>query len=57
MVRALAKTPEDRFADADELLEALLAAIDEDCDDDVVVTAHAFAMAGPTLTWATAAAL
>jgi serine/threonine-protein kinase len=56
VVRALAKKPEDRFADADELLEALLAAIDEDCDGDVVATTQMFSSSGPTRQWTTQAA-
>jgi eukaryotic-like serine/threonine-protein kinase len=52
VVRALAKKPEDRFTDADELLEALLEAIDEDCDSDVVATTQMFSISGPTREWA-----
>ena len=51
-VRALAKRPEDRFTDADELLEALLEAIDEHCDSDVVATTQMFSISGPTRQWA-----
>jgi serine/threonine protein kinase len=53
VVRALAKKPEDRFADADELLEALLEAIDENCDADVVATTQMFSISGPTRVWST----
>ena len=51
VLRALAKDPRDRHADADDLLEALLAAIDEHCDDDVVTITQVYSMAGPTLAW------
>jgi serine/threonine protein kinase len=52
VVRALAKKPEDRFTDADELLEALLESIDEACDGDVVATTQMFSISGPTREWA-----
>ncbi|MEP6864389.1 MAG: serine/threonine-protein kinase [Deltaproteobacteria bacterium] len=52
VVRALAKKPQDRFTDADELLEALLEAIDEECDSDVVATTQMFSISGPTREWA-----
>ena len=51
IMRALEKKPEDRFADADELLEALLTAIDEACDDDVVASTQLFSISGPTRVW------
>ncbi|MEO6773681.1 MAG: serine/threonine-protein kinase [Kofleriaceae bacterium] len=51
VVRALAKHPADRHADADELLEALLSAIDEACDGDVVATTQMFSSSGPTREW------
>jgi len=52
VVRALAKKPEDRYSDADELLEELLEAIDEHCDGDVVATTQMFSISGPTREWA-----
>jgi serine/threonine-protein kinase len=52
VMHALAKKPADRPADADEMLETLLAAIDEQYDADVVPAAHVYSVAGPTLEWA-----
>jgi serine/threonine-protein kinase len=52
VVRALAKQPEDRYWDAEELLEALLHAIDEHCDHDVVAVTQMFSISGPTREWA-----